>query len=254
MGLTAIFLWFLFNLLFPSEPAYQGKTVTQWAGQYGTNHWRRGTREAAQEAETAIRQIGTRATPILLKHMWVKESALKKKLRSVAPRGLWITLHIDDTSIDRRRMGAAGLVALGTNATPVLPELIQIATHHPEEDARYIAVFTIRNLGPVAAPAVPFLIQCLTNQAASIRENAALALGVVGLYPDQVVPALLQYLQTAKDSPHWRECTSAIYALSRFGTNSQPAVPSLVNLLSHSNPEIREAVTNYLPLIAPGIP
>lgn len=149
-------------------------------------------------------------------------------------------------------MGAHGLAALGTNApSTVVPKLIEIATHHPEEDGRYIAVFALSRLGLRAQPAILFFIQCLTNTCEIIREEGAAGLGQVGQQPGIAVPALMKYLESARTSPNSFEARAAVSALGKFGTNAKPAVPLLLSFLNHPAADVREAVTNYLPAIDP---
>src|SRR5262245_15912350 len=83
-ALSALLVW---RFLHSSEPVYNGKTLTAWAQQYGSNNWRGGdTALAAREAEAAIREIGTNGIPFLLDLMRVSDSAVKKKLRTALPR------------------------------------------------------------------------------------------------------------------------------------------------------------------------
>ncbi|HWN94932.1 MAG TPA: HEAT repeat domain-containing protein, partial [Methylomirabilota bacterium] len=142
--------------------------------------------------------------------------------------------------------------AFGTNAPAAVPYLIQIASSHSNDDARYIAAFTIRTMGSAAEPAIPFLIQCLTNQMNTIRDEAALALGYLHLQPEVVVPALTDYLNAviAAKAFGW-EFQDAVASLSEFGTNATRAVPTLLALLNHSNPAVRSQVTNALGRIEP---
>jgi len=241
-GIALLAWWFLRS----PEPAYNGKSLTAWAQQYRSNKWRGGGGPAAREAEVAIRQIGTNAIPFFLNLIQVRDSALKKKLREVVPRKWHAGLHINDTSGDIRRIGAHGLAALGTNAPAAVPPLIEIAGHHPDEDARYIAVFALRTLGSAAEPAIPFLIRCLTNEVRIIRDDAALGLGAMQLQPDVVVPALLRYLDSVQTRSGW-EVTDAIGALFMFGTNARTAVPMMIKLLDHPDSSVRAEVTNLLP-------
>jgi hypothetical protein len=132
---------------------------------------------------------------------------------------------------------------------PAAQALIEIATRHPDEDARYIAVFGLRKLAPVAEPAFPFLIQCLTNTDSTIRDEAAIAIGGMRDRPAVVVPILIQYLQSAKTSPHTYECSDTVGLLGFFGTNAAAATPILLELLDHSSINVRNQVTNWLPLI-----
>ena len=237
------------KFLYPSEPAYNGKTLTEWAQHYGSNNWRGGGGPAAREAEAAIRRIGTNSIPFLLDLIRVRDSAWKKKLREVAPRTWHARLHINDTSGSIRRIGAHGLAALGTNAPGAVPALIEIVMHHADEDGRYIAAFALRTLGSAAEPAIPFFIQCLTNKVNTIRDEAAIGLSGMHHQPEIVVPPLVRYLKFANSSGSTFECTDAIAALGKFGTNAKAAVPIMIDLLGHSVLYVRSEVTNWLPRI-----
>ena len=235
------------------EPTYKGKPLSAWAEQYGSNHWTGGTatsRAASQEAEFAVRQIGTNGIPFLLKLMRARDSALKKKLRTIVPQTWRQTkLRLRDRSGEIRRVGAHGLAALGTNAPAAVPALIELATNHPEDDGRYIAVFALRTLGSAAEPAIPFLIQCLTNKINIIRDDAALGLGYMHRRPEIAVPALIQCLDLARSSKNTFECADVISSLGEFGTNAKASVPILLGLLNHSDSYVRSRVTNSLSLI-----
>lgn len=158
-------------------------------------------------------------------------------------------LRLRDNSGTIRRDGAHGLSALGTNAAAAVPALIELATHHPDDDGRYIAVFAIRTLGSAAEPAIPFLIQCLTNKINIIRDDAALGLGYIHLRSEIAVPALIAYLEFAKTSPSSFELRDAMQSLGQFGTEAKGAVPVLLSLLDHPSSDVRESVTNWLPSI-----
>jgi hypothetical protein len=236
-------------LLRPVEPVYNGKPLKFWAQQYGSNNWSR-RKELAREAEFAIRQIGTNAIPFLLDLMRARDSDLKKGLRQRLPRGWHDSLHLNDNSGQERRMGAHGLAALGPNASAAVPALINLATQHPEEDGRYIAVFALRTLGPAAEAAIPFYVQCLTNKDHTIRNEAAVGLTRIPNRRETTLPAVLKYLESIETSDGW-ELNSAIALLGQFGTNAKPAVPRLLSLLNDANPNVREAVTNSLLWIDP---
>src|SRR5205809_7600942 len=68
--MLALVGWQIFEL---GEPVSQGKPLSVWLVQYGTNHWsaaRDG--QLDKQAETAIRQIGSKAIPICLRRMNTK--------------------------------------------------------------------------------------------------------------------------------------------------------------------------------------
>src|SRR5436190_9138389 len=137
------------------EPVYRGKPLTAWAQQYGSNRWS-AHHDLADEAELAIRQIGTKSIPLLLNLIRATDTPLKKKLRSIVPGQWHAPLHLKDESSATTRIGAHGIAALGTNAAAAVPALIDLAKGHPDQDGRYIAVFALRCIGPAAEPAIPF--------------------------------------------------------------------------------------------------
>lgn len=153
-----VFALLAWRFLYSPEPVYNGKPLSAWAQQYGSNHWGGANRAADKEAEIAIRQIGTNAIPFLLDLIRVRDSALKRKLRPLIPRTWPQRLQLGDALGEIRRTGAHGLAALGTNAPAAVPALLEIATHHPDEDGRYIACFALRTLGVAAESAIPFFI------------------------------------------------------------------------------------------------
>jgi hypothetical protein len=239
-------------LFFRREPTYRGKTLTRWAEQFGSNNWREGGSGPAGEARTAIRAIGSNGIPFLVRLVGTEESWTKRKLRTLLPLAWHDKLRLKDESGTARRIGAHGLAALGTNAPGAVPELIKIASTHPDEDGRDIAVLALRTLRHAAEPAIPFLIQCLTNESRIIRDDAAIALGFMHRQPQVCAPALTAYLRQViqRGGGGW-ELTDAIAAVGECGTNSEPAVSILVGLLDHEDADVRRSATNALRVIKP---
>lgn len=247
---AAVFLGW--RLVHPPEPAYLGKPLSAWVRQYNTNYLRGdASKSSAEEAQRAIQHIGAAALPFLLGQMRASDSSLKKKLRATVSRNWHDRLGLRDKSPEIRRLGAHGIHALGTNAAPAAQAIIEIATRHPDEDARYIAVFGLRKLAPIGEPVFPFLLQCLTNSEPTIRDEAAIAFGGMRDQPALVVPILIEYLQFAKSSPKTYECSDAVNLLWFFRTNANAATPILLELLNHSSDAVRSQVTNSLPDINP---
>ena len=242
-----IIVWFRSN---PGEPVYHGKSLRDWTEQFGTN-WT-GNSAPTGEARAAIKAMGPKTVPFLLDWLRMRESALKKKLPARFVRQWPFLKRFQDNSGNLRRNGAHGIAALGADTPPeVLPQLIEIARNHPDEDGQYIAGFALRTLGPAGQRAIPFFIERLTNSQNIVRDDAAIALGGVEGDPAVVVPPLVRYLEFATNSPSSFEAVDTIWALRHYGTNASAAGPLLLSLLHHPREEIRVSVTNCLPDIDP---
>src|SRR5260370_5750943 len=72
------FAWLILSP--PSEPMYQGKTLSFWCDQYTANSLPESDIELQKQAETAIRAIGTNAVPTLLRMLKAKDSKFKRWL------------------------------------------------------------------------------------------------------------------------------------------------------------------------------
>ena len=76
---------------------------------------------------------------------------------------------------------------------------------------------------------VSALLPNLKDKNVYVREMTAISLGHIHQYPEQVVPALLTYIDT---ETQWEtEGLWAVYAIGTFGTNARPWSPILVQMI-----------------------
>ena len=235
------------------EPVYQGKRLSVWLDQYGTNHFptvRDGP--LGKEAETAIRRIGTNAIPVYLKILTTRDPPLKLKVMALVSNRWLARLQVRSV-YDYRWSGAFGLIALGTEAKSALPALFGLLSDK-DEWMRYVAGFTLESLGPVAGDdLLPLLKNCLQDPDVMVQSEAIRILGQIHQKPDRVIPILVEILAKPQ-SPQYtqRIRTDAIQALRQLGAEAKPAVPTLVALLNDADAPIRSAATNALKSIDPG--
>jgi len=65
----------------------------------------------------------------------------------------------------------------------------EMTRNPPDLNNGYLPVWTLGYLRGAAEPAIPLMIECLTNRDQSIRLDAAHGLGWINRRPDIVVPA-----------------------------------------------------------------
>jgi hypothetical protein len=232
------------------EPVYQGKRLSVWLTQYGTNHWSARGGEAEKQAANAIRHIGTNAIPIYLEMMTTRESPLKLKLMALVPRGWLARFHLRSVYNDRL-LGDYGLIALGVDARSSVPALIALL-NDTNPDVRYAAVFALRSLGPVAGESLPSLIKCLKDPEFTVQSDAILALGEIHQEPERVIPILVEFLAQPQN-PQYSVAIhgNAMWSLRQFGAQAKPAVPMLLGYLNDPEESIRSTATNTLRQIDP---
>jgi HEAT repeat protein len=186
------------------ETICEGKPAGVWVDELGDNSYL---------AANALRQLGPAAVRPLI-------HALERK-----PAG-WLKAY----------------AAVSKHAPRVLrPKLGEIYYHAVWRDSRIprvraAAAQMLGDLGPVAARAVPALVNVLADGNAVLRRNAAFAVGKIGARPDLAVPALCALLR----DPNEEVRMYAAIALKKFGAQAAPAVPTLVSAVKDRSWQVRE--------------
>ena len=102
------------------------------------------------------------------------------------------------------------------------------------------AARTIGELGPVAKPAVPVLVQALKAQDTMVHEAAISALGRIHSDPDVVIPLLIGYLEDDNLNDE------AALALANYGSLAKAAVPKIIPLLHAQDKDAQAAAKDAL--------
>lgn len=102
-------------------------------------------------------------------------------------------------------------------------------------ETRIAAAMALRELGAIAEPAVPELIEALSDASVGVRKSAAGALGGIGEGAASAVPALAALLE----DPHRFVRSWAAMALYEIGSASQPAADHLIRLMKTDTENLR---------------
>jgi HEAT repeat protein len=129
------------------------------------------------------------------------------------------------------------LVYLGPEALP--PVAAALTNQYA---IRYVILDNIEVMGTNACPLIPQLVQLLRGKDTFCASSVAAALGKLKLEPDLAVPALTNCLQDAK--PALR--IAAAEALLNFTNPPDAARTTLLALLSDPDPSVRFEATNAL--------
>jgi HEAT repeat protein len=219
---------------YPSEPDYQGRTLSDWLASLGRNQLQflNLRPQPNQPAAEAFQAMGARAVPFL-----------HRELRSL--------------ELARREHAADAAHAIGPGAKQLIPDLLAsaISTANSGQDP-YSEVFALAAMGPEsigpltnmftnqnrwarirtgdafymtdydAEPAVPALLIALEDADPGVRSEAAQALGHVHKRLDAVLPALLKNLKDPDASVR----LGTADALGLLGPDAKSAVPALLEV------------------------
>jgi hypothetical protein len=150
--LVAIHLGFALLLCFPGkcatlvEPVHTGKALSEWLVELDARPsseeievaYRQGRDSSAAyelkkvRDETAIRQIGTNALPVLLEILGIKAETVTNVLSSLKAREFQALLGYEKLDLnDIRKIAVDGFAILGTNGESATPQLSNLL-HDPE--------------------------------------------------------------------------------------------------------------------------
>src|SRR5262245_50409380 len=127
-----------------------------------------------------------------------------------------------------------------------VPDLIK-ALEDEDWEVRNQAAVALGVIGPEAKAAVPALIDVLQGEDKYLRSHAATALGKVGRQAGTAVPALTRALQD-KDEDVRR---NAAAALGQIGPDSKGAVSDLIELLKDERKPVRQQALKALEQLDP---
>lgn len=138
-------------------------------------------------------------------------------------------------------------VALGKIGARAVPSLIRLLEDpQSDRDAKYMALYSLSVMGPTAKGAIPGLIQCLKQQDAILRREAAKALGSIGPSAKEALSQLIDYQ---------RECSGvdrvlATRAIYRIDRKNETVLPVLIEALHDPDARVRHHAGSMLHSIA----
>lgn len=135
----------------------------------------------------------------------------------------------------------------------------------PETEERLAAAMVLGSIGPESKAAIYTLIKMLKDRESMLRGTAALVLGEIGIEAIEAVPALIDALKDDDEIVRWNVAQALgkigpnavtaliealndsaivvsvhiVEALGLIGTEAKAAIPTLKELLSNSNQELR---------------
>ena len=190
-------------ILFLGEPTHEGKKLSEWIRNYDVE----ANREERQRTDKAIRQTGGPAARWLVRALQTKESKFRLWLIRLLGKQSVIRLNVAPVNVDERRWQAAyGLLALGPSAEPALPDLMQ-AMSNTDPVVRCYAINSIAAIRHNATSAVPALIARLRDDQHSVRLAALCALGKIGPAARDAVAVVISALKDNDVSVRWCAAT-----------------------------------------------
>jgi HEAT repeat protein len=226
------------------EPIYRGKPLSAWLEGFGPNASGISNGPEREQAEKAVRSIGTNAFPTLFRMLLATDSSATIKVIKLAQKQHLIKLNWTLAS-DQNSRALSAFAILGAEA---VPHLIQIYNHNNSEWRKSLAAYGLASIGPAAKEAIPHLASGATNRSAQVRHSVLSAFIQIHSEPEIVVPIMIKALGDSESLIR----TTAALGLTQFGNNAKPAIPALLRLLENEpNPETRSSALATLNTIDP---
>jgi hypothetical protein len=281
-------IWFAFS--HEAEPRYKGRKLRDWCLQ--ADAWPvlavgQVSVDEAREAREAIRHIGPKALPWLIS--WLQSETLpwERWVKNLPPNRHTRKLqeYFRLTAMRRHAAGYTGLRALGPDAAPVLPELMQIILTRTNMYYPLDPISVVHAIGEPAWPQVIALLDSPNSQrrravlpafdarsllSPQLGNQAARALVRCAGDPDTIIAhwavkelsvasraespcrdLALAALTNVLADPRDRVRIEALTSVMQFGPELDAAVPALKPLLDDPNAEIRDLATNVWSIVQP---
>lgn len=232
------------------EPEYNGKRLSEWVQPYTWNYDDVEDDNPVIErkrtvADEALQHMGTNALHWLVRWVAYERPAWKSRIGRIVwkipakPIRYWY-IRDDQLRSDARDT----LVALGTNAVAVVPELARIVRTSRNADAQDAAMWV---LGQMGKNGFPPLLAALDDKKTSLRAAACIVeLSKSGVDVGSAIPGLL-LMDRGTDEQVRRSWgygsvyhDSSYYALPELlGANRPFLIPALTSCLHHTDSDVR---------------
>jgi HEAT repeat protein len=157
---------------------------------------------------------------------------------------LHVAISDEDSTV--RIYAARALVSAGENSDEIASVLVGLAAD-PEESVRMEVMSNLGSLGVErATETLPILIAGLRDPSASVRGNAAGALGGLGSGDGVEAPDAIPLLVGLTKDSNATVRGAAAFALGHVGASAEDAVPALAGLLQDPDPETRAYAVDSL--------
>jgi hypothetical protein len=263
------------------EPRCYGRSLSYWLLMAQDTWSGKLTEPGWQKTAEALRQTGTNSFPYLLEWMAYERPSWRTQAVAVlkkCPKPLATNQKLERWVLgpgeERARSTVWAFKVLGPAARPIVPELARLMDD-PKPAVSRLGRQALDNLGGAAMPpllaalatgrftnrlgliswiehapnlgantvlAIPFLMQCASNEDLSIAMEATGALGHFCYDSEKVVPVLIGRL----DDSRYQVRLAAASALVTFREDALPAVPALLQTLNDSDISVRDAARRAL--------
>jgi len=237
-----------------AEPRYKGTTLSKWLTIYQAAEEGSSTE---QQAEVAVRTIGTNTLPYLTK--WIASGDLDVATRAklgfkilgpaAAPAVPTLAPMLISTNEVLALTAGPALASIGSSAVPVF---LSALTNRSYKISLHV-LLALPDLGTNARPAFPFLLTELKHPNHFYRERAADALGALHIEPEAVVPALTALLTDASQAARFH----AVNGLAEFGPSARSAAPAILKIMQEDEnmrPAARKALSRIAPEVLTNVP
>ena len=260
--------------IYSPEPTYQGKKLSDWTKAFFKRTANGYTISRGGPSADAVKQIGKKAVPTLLKMIGLKkpyDKGFSYDTQMQAAGGFWALGPAAESAIPeltkllnqpKYATGAAESLA-GIDPLAAEPLIQSLNSTNPSVrvlaasalgkgfESHYLDSITYftPTLGTNAASAVDALIPCTKDSDKIVRAVATSALGNIDQEPEEVIPVLVEQLKD--NDPQCRRM--AAQAIGFFGKDARLAIPSLTSAMSDSDGNVRRLAKEALERINRGI-
>jgi HEAT repeat protein len=156
--------------LWPRQPSYHEKSLSAWLADLDLEN-----PHPSEEAQRAVRTIGTNSLPYLVKMLSCEEPFWERTVNVLERHQSLVHFQITPAGAIRYR-AVLGFGTIGSGARDGVPALVQLLNSNRSAQVRAAAASALGAIGPAAEAAIPALTRATQDPDAQVRRSALLAL------------------------------------------------------------------------------